>query len=390
MASTRHKIKSFLKDNNIKSKESLPHPSSEPNLEPAPGPGSGDTETSSLAPKIPVPTTDLPKTPEQSKTSLWDRAYDSLRARDKKLVEEYEELLSRELQTIASPKNVINDNSDEFQVHTENQIEDDDHKLRLTQLETITSNGLLQLDEKKAKFNVFGHEFVLRDQLAQATQFIQTIKDAIDVAVRASPEASLAWAGFCVILPIFMNPSAAEEASRDGCLYVTSRIHFYVKLESLLSANNRLRTSGLDAELEGCLITLYRLIIDFQIRTVRRVYLTRIRRLKEDTVQHENWKGMIAKIQESEQKFSEDFKLVQDAAMGGALEELNNNAEKLLAEIDSILASLLKNDRKVSTLSFQNWGSGSQFNTTDGIQYNATDKSMQFIGGTFSGAVTFN
>ncbi|KAL7895848.1 hypothetical protein HDV63DRAFT_95707 [Trichoderma sp. SZMC 28014] len=388
MASTRLKIKSFLKDNNTKLKEDATNPPSETHNLPAPGPNSEDTKTSSLAANNPVPTTDILKTPEQSNISLWDRAYDSLKARDKKLVEEYERLLSRELRTIAN-SNIIHDNNDEFHVHTENQIENDNHKMRLTQLETITSHGLQQLDKKKAKFNIFGHEFVLRDQLAQATQFIQTIKDAIDVAVRASPEASLAWAGFCVILPLFMNPSTAEEASRDGYLYVTSRIHFYVKLESLLSASNRLRTSGLDVELEGCLITLYRLIIDFQIRTVRRVYLTRLKRLKEDTVQHENWKGMIAKVQESERLLSDDFRLVNDATMGTALEELNSNAEKLLTQIDTLLSSLIKTSGDGSTIHFQNVGAGYQFTNYGGRQYNATDNARQFNGAVFQGGTTF-
>ncbi|PNP40969.1 hypothetical protein TGAMA5MH_06835 [Trichoderma gamsii] len=339
---------------------------------------------------VPEPVSKAPPTSTFEKSSLWDRAYDSLKERDEKLVKAYEQLLSRELQTITHPKNDIPDNKDEIRVDAENRIENDDHKLRLTQLETIASKGLQQLDENKARFNIFGHEFVLRDRLAQATQFVQTIKDAIDVAVRASPEASLAWAGFCVILPIFMNPSAAEEASREGCLYVTSRVPFYVKLESLLSAGNRVQDSGLDVELEDRLITLYQLIIDFQIRTVRRVYLTRLKRLKEDAIQHENWKDLIARIQESEKAFSDDLKVVNGAAMGATLEELNSTAEKLLADIDSMLTSLIKNSGDVSTFYFQNVGSGHQFNTTEGIQYNATDKSMQFNGGTFSGTVTFN
>lgn len=360
-------------------------------LSPAPDRGSEDaTNTTPVATIAKPADDDIPKTPEPPKISLWDRAYDGLKERDAQLVKEYEQLLSRELQTITSPKNGVPDRNDEIRVETENQIEDGNHRSRLTQMETISNNGLRQLDEKKARFNIFGHEFIFRDQLAQATQFIQTIKNAIDVAVRASPEASLAWAGFCVILPIFLNPSDAEEASRDGCLYVTSRVHFYVKLESLLSAGNKVQHSGLDVELEGRLIALYQLIIDFQIRTVRRVYLTRLKRLKEDTIQHENWEGLIARIQESEKAFSDDFKLVKDAALGATLEELNSTAEKLLADIDSMLVSLFKNNRKASTFSFQNWGSGSQFNTTDGIQYNATDRSMQFVGGTFSGAVTFN
>lgn len=246
------------------------------------------------------------------------------------------------------------------------------------------------MEGKKAKYTIFGHEFILRDQLGQATQFIQTVKYAIDVAVRASPEASVAWAGICVILPIFMNPSVAEEASRDGYLYVTSRMQFYVKLESLLSASNKQQETGLDTELEQRLIALYQLIIGFQIRIVRRVYITRLKRLKEDTVEHENWKGMIAEIQESEKKLSNDLKLVKVAAIGNTLDELNRDAEKLFTDINSMLGSMFENNRSASTFYFQNQGPGDQFNATGGTQNNVTGNGRQFSGMTFSAPVTFN
>lgn len=228
----------------------------------------------------------------------------------------------------------------------------------------------------------------MRDQFTQATRFIQTIKEVIDDAVKTSPEASLAWAGFCVILPIFMNPSVAEEATRDGYLYVTSRIRFYVRLENLLSTGSK--NSGLDVELEERLMTLYQLIIEFQIKIVRRVYLTRLKRLQEDAVRHENWKEMIAKIQESEKMFNDDFTLVKDIPMKTALEELNCNTKELFTRIDAMLGSLLNTAScRTPTLSFENEGSGNQFNATGGIQNNATGSGMQFSEVTFTAPVTF-
>lgn len=357
------------------------------------------TNTSDAAPVIPE-TSNL----SQSKiveTSLWDRAYDGLREKDRKLIDVYERLLSRELPTSTNTKSgthfddtrqvsspALHDNADEKYIKNENQI-DSDNLNRLGQLKKITSKGLQQLDKKRAKYNIFGHEFILRDQLTQATRLIQTIKEAIDHAVNASPEASLAWAGVCVILPIFLNPSAAEKASRDGCIYVTSRINFYVKLETLLLDSKTLHVSGIHVDLEDRLLALYQLIIDFQIRTVRRVYLTRLERLTEDVVQREDWKGMMARIQESEKLFSKDYKLIKDVPMRAALEELNGNAEKLAADIDSMLASLVKESRNVPTFAFQNEGSGDQFNATGWIQYNATGNGKHFTGATFSGTVHF-
>ncbi|KAL6812523.1 hypothetical protein J3E69DRAFT_348833 [Trichoderma sp. SZMC 28015] len=329
---------------------------------------------------------------EKIKISLWDRAYDSLKEKDKQLVEYYEELLSTELQINDSQEctSIASCSSaNKSPVETKNQIEADP-KIRLAQLKTITNSGLQRLDEKKSRCFIFGHEFILRDQLAQATQFIQNIRGVIDDAVKASPQASLAWAGICVVLPVLMNPSVAEDASRDGCIYVTSRIQFYVKLESLLSSSGRIQVSGLDIELEERLITLYRSIIDFQIRTVRRVYLTRLTRLTEDIIQHEDWKGMMAKIQQLEKTFNDDFKQVNNALLGRELEVLNNKAEKFLTDINSKLMALLKDGQKASSFYFQNKGTGSQFNSTGGAQNIITDRAIHFSGVQFGASVNFN
>ncbi|PON25201.1 hypothetical protein TGAM01_v205886 [Trichoderma gamsii] len=351
------------------------------------------TDTSAANPplttKIFEPAAPIPETPNLLKVSLWDRAYDNLREKDKTLVEDYERILSRELPKDISPKNEYG-NYDESLTQAENRIKNDDHKTRLTQLETITSNGLHKLDKKKARYYLFGCEFVVRDQFTQATRFIQTIKEVIDDAVKTSPEAALAWAGVCVILPVLMNPSVAEEATRDGYLYVTSRIRFYVKLEKLLSVGSKLQDSGLDIELEERLMTLYQLIIEFQIKIVRRIYLTRLKRLQEDAVRHENWKGMIAKIQESEKIFNDDFTLVKDIPMKTTLEELNCNTKELFMRIDAMMGSLLNaTSHSAPALTFENEGSGNQFNATGGTQNNATGSGMQFSDVTFSGSVTF-
>lgn len=186
-----------------------------------------------------------------------------------------------------------------------------------------------------------------------------------------------------------MNPSVAEEASREGCLYVTSRIQFYVKLEPLLLSSDRMRASGLNAELEDRLVTLYRQIIKFQMKIVRRVYLTRLARLKEDTVRQEDWEGMMAKIQEAERILGNDFKQANDAAMGRELEKLSSNAEKVFANITSVLVPFLRDSRNASTVIFRNTGSGSQYNATGGVQNNAVGNGTQFTGATFFGSVSF-
>ncbi|KAL6826529.1 hypothetical protein V8C40DRAFT_244451 [Trichoderma camerunense] len=327
---------------------------------------------------------------EKLQPSLWDRAYDGLKKTDKQLVEEYEKLLSRELQTNTDEPVDHHDNSNEYFTAIKNQIDSTNPKARLEQLKSITSSGLQQLKDGRTTYLIFGREFIPREQLAQTTRFIQNIRNVIDEAVKVSPYASLAWAGISVILPIFTNPSVSEEASREGCLYVTSRIQFYVKLEPLLLSSDRMQASSLSAELEDRLVTLYQQIISFQMKIVRRVYLTRLARFKEDTVRHEDWEGMMVKIQEAERILSNDFKQANDAVIGRELEKLSSNAEKVFTDITSVLVPLMRDSHKASTIIFRNTGSGYQFNaTTGGVQNNAIGNGTHFIGTTFSGSVSF-
>jgi hypothetical protein len=96
---------------------------------------------------------------------------------------------------------------------------------RRVQLETIVGYGLQRVDEKRTN---------VKDQIAQAAKMILWAKNLIGEAVKACPEASIAWAGVCIILPLLTNPSTADEANRDGFTYVTTRMRYYAALEPLL------------------------------------------------------------------------------------------------------------------------------------------------------------
>ncbi|KAK6703662.1 hypothetical protein SNK04_013592 [Fusarium graminearum] len=246
------------------------------------------------------------------------------------------------------------------------------------------------MDEGKTKYIIFDHEFVPRDQIAQAARFVQGMRTLVDEAIKVSPEASLAWAGVCTILPILTNPVAAEEANRDGFTYVASRMRFYVELEHLLwPAGLRLATE-LRREFEAHLVDLYQYILEFQVRTVLRFYQTRLARLGDDVVKHEVWKGMLSKIQELERVFDNDLKKINDSSSRMELESLNKKADKFLADMSSILSALMETQNKPADSSFNNYGSGHQLNTSGGTQHNNTGSGNQFTGATFSAPVQFS
>ncbi|KAF5520215.1 Vegetative incompatibility protein HET-E-1 [Colletotrichum aenigma] len=304
--------------------------------------------------RVPSPTarpiTSLPQTippPSEDVSSLWSRAYEALREEDAQLVEQYQILLSQELgeQEPSAPGiQGLLQQHDAKRRHN-NRIETDPDR-RCAQLKTITDRGLRRADDKRTKYTIFGNQFILRDQVQQTAQFVLTMKSLVDEAVKASPEASLVWAGMCVLLPVFTNPSAAEEANRGGLSYVASRLPYYVQIERLLWPENLLET-GLKAELHGHVVDLYRHILEFQIKTVRRFYRKWLANISRDVIQYDNLKGMISNIQERERIIREESNILNSIASRNTLEAIGKAAQQNYDHMQSLL-SIAKDHLDVS------------------------------------------
>ncbi|KAI1854212.1 hypothetical protein JX266_001353 [Neoarthrinium moseri] len=276
--------------------------------------------------------------PSETMPSLWNRAYEALREKEVQLVDQYEALLSRELvehTTSIARLQDIPHHEEDFS-HPENRINTHPDK-RQAQLKSITDRGMQRADEKKTKYTIFGHDFVLRDQIAQVAQFTQAIKGLINEAVKVSPEASLAWAGVCVLLPVLTNPSAAEEANRDGLSYVTSRIRYYVELERLLWPET-IRGSALKPEFDSHIVDLYERILEFQIKSVLRFYRTWVANISRDVIRHDEWEKMVSKIKELEQIVREESSTVNTIASQNTLEVLSKAAEQQYGNMRSLLS----------------------------------------------------
>ncbi|KJZ70854.1 hypothetical protein HIM_09768 [Hirsutella minnesotensis 3608] len=268
--------------------------------------------------------------------SLWDRAYDNLRKKEPQLVEQYGKLLSKEL--VRKAEGSLDEADD--------QIGNANLQERRVQLDTIIKHGLDRVDEKKIKYQIAGHEFVLQDQIAQTAELVVWTKAWIDEAVKASPEASLAWAGVCLILPILMNRRIAEQANRDGFTYVITRMRYYVALEPLLWPKNQDSTATNPVDLmerEAHVVHLYEHILDFQFRSVLRFFRTLLGNLGREFVQDEDWKGMISKVQDLENRVDRQM---NTSTPGQVLKKLSEHAkesfditQKLLsvAEVDAAI-----------------------------------------------------
>ncbi|KAL7905871.1 WD40-repeat-containing domain protein [Trichoderma velutinum] len=222
-----------------------------------------------------------------------------------------------------------------------------DSNERQKQLEDIMKRGLQRADEKQTKYMLFGRQFILKDQIAEAAKFVQNIKTLIAEAVKASPEASLAWAGACILLPVLTSPSAAEEASRNGFIYVTSRIRYYIGLENHLWPDS-LHTSNMRDNFETQIIDLYQHNIEFQIKNILRFYRNWLANVGRDISQSDDWEGMLTGIKDLELAMIRDWSNLNTVASRIALEDIDKAAQQSCTDIQSLL-SIAKQHIQVST-----------------------------------------
>jgi hypothetical protein len=163
------------------------------------------------------------------------------------------------------------------------------------------------------------------------------LKNLVSEAVKVSPEASLAWAGVCVLLPVLTNASAAEEANRIGLSYVTFRIRYYVELERLLWPENLVKPA-LKAEFESHIVDLYQHILEFQIQTVFRFYRKWLATAARDGMRYDDWEGMLSKIKEREQIIREESNTLNTVTSRTILEKISNAAEQQHGEMRALVS----------------------------------------------------
>ncbi|KAB5566553.1 hypothetical protein GE09DRAFT_1187085 [Coniochaeta sp. 2T2.1] len=246
-----------------------------------------------------------------TRPSLWDRAYASLKGDQAVLLERYEELLNKELRMAnpiapdAEPPNDVTINTDGLS--------------RQANLQTIINRGLLRM-ESKTKYIIAGHEFVPKEQVAKAAELVLWAKGWIGEAAKTSPDASVAWAGVCLILPLLTNAKTADEANRDGFTYVTTRMRYYARLEPLPY------------------LTLYQHIMEFQIRSVLRFHRSSFGGYVRDTIIPDNWKQMRLDIEKLESTVNTNFSQINELASTQELAVLDKTSKESLDAMQRLLA----------------------------------------------------
>ena len=165
-----------------------------------------------------------------------------------------------------------------------------------------------------------------------------------------TPEASIVWAGVSVILPLLTNPKVADEANRDGFTYVTTRMEYYAALEPLLLhlGSNFETSPALTTEINNHIIQLYRFVLEFQLKSVLRLYKSRPRRYAGDTVQREDWGKMLRNIKEFENTVDRTLMQINQFAVRRELELFSVKSTKTLETMRQFL-SVSKDQVRIAT-----------------------------------------
>ncbi|KAK4233037.1 hypothetical protein C8A03DRAFT_39281, partial [Achaetomium macrosporum] len=179
------------------------------------------------------------------------------------------------------------------------------------------------------------------DRIAKAAEFALWAKDWIGDAVKASPEASIAWAGVCIVLPLLTNPRTADEANRDGFTYATARMRYYAALEPLLQQLDQDVgvTLVLMAEANEHIVVLYQHILQFQIRSVLRFYQSRITGYAKDMFLREDWKRMKTEIEKMEVTVNQNLTQINELVSTQKLMSLNKTSTSALGAMEQFFVN---------------------------------------------------
>ncbi|KAF2809484.1 NACHT-domain-containing protein [Mytilinidion resinicola] len=294
----------------------------------------GEASSTSVTPHASVvlnPATSPPSLPER----LWNQAYDQANAFDPNTVAAYETILSaRLIRKDADPADSLQTADLALQ---RNEIEQDPEK-RQAQMRRLVQDGLHRT-EKDAK---------MKQGMEDGIQAAMAVKEVVDSAVQASPQAALAWVGVCFALEILMNPLTQASSNRQGITYVVSRMDWYWNMSSLLLDKNttEAHSQGLRGELEKNIIQLYAKLLLYQMKSVCYYHRRRLSVLARDLVKLENWDGELSDIQAAEAAVQQDSEQYNTMSIRNRLGAIAETADSQNAKLDSISSAIQNQTRR--------------------------------------------
>ncbi|KAL7911179.1 NACHT domain-containing protein [Trichoderma velutinum] len=279
-------------------------------------------------PDEPVPSPDLAPSyepdsePKQLQVRLWNTAYEQLKSSNTELVESYEKILSTHF--------FFGQNGPSESASLENRI-DKVYDERWKQMHIIVEAALernKQSIERKQKFD----------------SCLAAVSSTMSQAVRAVPEAAVAWTGICFALEMVSNSIQEGKANTKGIGYVVSRMNWYWHLAELLSDDNISKSApnSLRLQMEKHIIDLYQKLLLYQMKSVCRYYRRHGPAIWRDAITADNWTGQLDDIRNAEATVQEDSRIINALEVQRRLGELDAASQVLRGEIQDVWSTIKK------------------------------------------------
>ncbi|KAJ4286511.1 hypothetical protein N0V90_013211 [Kalmusia sp. IMI 367209] len=277
------------------------------------------------------PATSPPNLPER----LWDRAYDQAKLNDSDVVDAYEKILSVRLSEQDAGASVTLHS--EVLVSQQNEIAQDVDERRV-QMQQLVRYGLSRTEK----------EVRVKKGMEDGIQAAMAVKEVIDKAIQASPEAAVAWVGVCFALEILMNPLTQASSNRQGIAYVVSRMDWYWNLSSLLLDENmtEAHSQALRDEMEKTVTQLYARLLLYQMKSVCYYHRSRLSVFARDLIKLDNWDGELSDIQATEVTVQTDSAQYNTLSIRARLGTIAETAKSQNAKLDSISSAIREQTRQ--------------------------------------------
>ncbi|KAL7932924.1 hypothetical protein V8C35DRAFT_322755 [Trichoderma chlorosporum] len=222
---------------------------------------------------------DVAEIPITSAESIWNSAYDALKADEPKLVQGYEKILSLNLNQSAVSLGTAN---------VENTIEDENVLVRRAQMSQLINDGL----------NKTAREMNTKSNIGPVMQVVNTTKKLVTDAIKDMPQAALPWGLVYISLSVLTHPISQTEANHTGIEYIGATIKWYWEQAALLFDGSLKDPSfiGAQNELRLAFINFYKKILQFQMRSICNYYKNRSYVFLRDLVELDDWDGSLKSL----------------------------------------------------------------------------------------------
>ncbi|KAF5004706.1 hypothetical protein FDECE_8817 [Fusarium decemcellulare] len=254
---------------------------------------------------------------------LWNKAYDGLKEKEPSIVNAYEEILNKVQQEWVTETGPSKMEGLEQCKGTQSR-----------QMWRLVYTGL-ERSKKQAE---------LKDSVSSGFQIVENIKGVIDKAVKASPEAGLAWAGVSLGLEILSNPMKEPGLNRKGIAHVLSRMEWYWNLANIILDEERANSSStvLRNNLESQVVEFYKKLLLFQMQSACLYYRNWVSVLLRDTVKLDDWVEKLKEVKDAESSIRHDFEQYNSEAMKARLHGIHQDAKLREALLESIYSTIRK------------------------------------------------